>query len=334
MRNKNIIYIVLGIFLSLCLVSITDFIPSENYSSDINNQEKTPLQPSAGEIIIITPENKTYTSAMSGYYSATYSFDEDNVGENPNNWVVSEDGGTVNVVSELDGHTKVIELYDTSDSDFPYVLNYFDNNKTTGTVEWWWCSDSNTEVVQFLITDADNSAHINILTSYTSSTWIQYNDSTAHNIAQYLPDTWYHMKVQFDVAGQWYLWINGAQYGPYNYQGTPQSMDRFYVGMNYDPSNYYCYIDAVGYSWDSNYELGDNLYEGLLLSFENSTNLKWIGYSLDFQTNKTVKGNTAINLPNNGTHSIQVFGNDRYYIRLSGTSLGHIPSKNSGGRRK
>ena len=47
-----------------------------------------------------------------------------------------------------------------------------------------------------------------------------------------------------------------------------------------------------------------------MLSFDNNTNLDWIGYSLDGQANKTILGNTTIHFPTNGSHTIQVFGND------------------------
>jgi len=74
--------------------------------------------------------------------------------------------------------------------------------------------------------------------------------------------------------------------------------------------DYSFYIDAVGYSWDPNYNIGDNLNEGLLLSFENSIALDWQGYSLDSQPIKTILGNTTIPMPAEGLHTIQVIGND------------------------
>jgi hypothetical protein len=52
------------------------------------------------------------------------------------------------------------------------------------------------------------------------------------------------------------------------------------------------------------------LEEGLLLSFENSTALEWIGYSLDGLANNTILGNTTILLPEDGLHTIQMFGNN------------------------
>ncbi len=70
------------------------------------------------------------------------------------------------------------------------------------------------------------------------------------------------------------------------------------------------WVDAVGFSWDPNYAIGDNLNEGLLLRYNNITNLDWIGYSLDGQSNKTISGNTTIPLLNNGIHSILLTAND------------------------
>jgi len=74
--------------------------------------------------------------------------------------------------------------------------------------------------------------------------------------------------------------------------------------------DYHFYVDAVGFSWDPNYNIRDNLYEGLLLSYKSSISLDWIGYSLDGQWNRTILGNTTISMPNDGLHSVQVFGND------------------------
>ncbi|MHA1391554.1 MAG: OmpL47-type beta-barrel domain-containing protein, partial [Promethearchaeota archaeon] len=75
-------------------------------------------------------------------------------------------------------------------------------------------------------------------------------------------------------------------------------------------SDFYGYVDALGYSWDPNYNVGDNLYEGLLLSYDNRTNLDWKGYSFDGQNNKTIFGNTTIPIPDNGLHSLVLTAND------------------------
>jgi hypothetical protein len=85
----------------------------------------------------------------------------------------------------------------------------------------------------------------------------------------------------------------------------------------------------VAYSWDSDYVIGDNRNEGLLLSYENTISLDWQGYSLDGQTNKTILGNKTISIPINGPHRIQVFGNDslgtNYQSDLKHFHVGFLP---------
>jgi len=94
MNHKKLNYnIVILLILALCF-SIGIFSPISN-----KYREKIALPKSSdGEITIMTPENKTYTQADSGYYPATYGFENDIEGSIPKEWVFSydlgPDGGT------------------------------------------------------------------------------------------------------------------------------------------------------------------------------------------------------------------------------------------------
>ena len=68
------------------------------------------------------------------------------------------------------------------------------------------------------------------------------------------------------------------------------------------------YFDAVGLSWDASYNNGENLNEGLLLSYSNNTNMEWVGYSLDGSPNITITGNKVIPFPEIGIHSLILNG--------------------------
>ena len=79
----------------------------------INFKPKT----SGDEINITTPENKTYTAPMSGYYPATYGFENDTIGNNPSNLIITEPPNTlIQVISELDDHKNVLEFYNNNDT--------------------------------------------------------------------------------------------------------------------------------------------------------------------------------------------------------------------------
>jgi hypothetical protein len=259
-------------------------------------------------INIVTPENKTYTSSMNGYYPATYGFEDDSIDANPIGWTVTEPAGTsVGVIENIASHRNVVELSDFSGSNYGQIENIF-SNQVNGTVEFWYRKTSTTDASYIIIGDGDtlNSIFIRV----HENGWFRYYTTVYNDIQTYSANSWYHIIIDFDSADQWYIWINDVKYGPYDYRGTPIAMDRVQFQTSSSDVDFQVYVDAVGYSWDTDYNIGDNLDEGLLISFENSTALDWIGYSLDDQANRTITGNTTFSVPDDGLHKIQVFGNN------------------------
>jgi len=84
-----------------------------------------------------------------------------------------------------------------------------------------------------------------------------------------LPNTWYHIKVEFNFDNilnrqynnldprQFRIYLNGTSSGVYEANNLLQINHLgFMSGMN--DEDYQCYIDALGVSWDPNYEIGQN----------------------------------------------------------------------------
>ncbi|MHA1931361.1 MAG: hypothetical protein ACW96X_02410 [Promethearchaeota archaeon] len=254
-------------------------------------------------INIISPENRTYSEPLSGYFPATYGFENDE----PTDWAVTTPASTsVGVIENMASHKNVVELSDLSGSDYCQIVNNI-SDQVNGTLEFWYRKTSTTDASYIVIGDGDtlNSLFIRV----HENGLFRYYTTVYNDIQAYSANSWYHIKIEFDCADQWYIWINDVKYGPYGYRGTPIAMDRVQFQTSSSDVGFQVYVDAVGYSWDPNYNVGDNLDEGLLLSYENSNNLEWKGYSLDGQTNKTILGNTTIPMPSLGHHTIQVFGN-------------------------
>ncbi len=286
------------------------------------------------QLLINTPENTTYTSPMSGYYPATYGFEEDSVNTNPKGWSFYEGGtrGDVFVNSSLANHNNIAQFKATGSS-VGFIMEQFfkDGNQPNGSVELWVRTDDASKRFIF----ADLRLDPTPLTSsicflqingnkfqyWDTSTYYDLGKAAASNV-------WYHIRVDFECTlgnyqslGQykWQIYIDGVKFGPYDYNNDVSNAGWLRFESNPSVSNFNSYIDAIGYSWDSNYALGNNKNEGLLLSYTNSTALKWQGYSLDGQSNKTILGNTTIPMPMNGLHSIQMFGNDslgRNYLSI------------------
>ena len=326
----------IGLLFLICFGNCAIFMLFINNSCELNIDKNQSLKLNNNEINIITPEYKTYTKPMSGYYPATYGFENDGDGDDPEGWIIEEEfAGNIEVVSEIVGHKKVLKIPDYDDQ--RCILHQsFDDNQTNGTIEFWILSENVNERTTIHVGD-ENAGNV---WEHSCSIWFARNGSIRlHNGSDFIwvynqslqPNEWYHLRIDFDCYDDWHLWINGEQLdsGGFAFRGSPTSMTQLRFGSQTTPTPI-AYFDAIGYSWDPNYNIGDNLKEGLLLSFENTTKLDWMGYTLDDQTNKTILGNTTIPIPINGVHMIQVFGNDSlgniYYSELRYFAIYYIGS--------
>ena len=265
------------------------------------------------DIDILTPENKSYTGPMSGYYPATYGFENDvgKIGTQISFCQYSGHGST-NIISELGGHKNVLHVY--YGSGWEAVHNYY-KNVFDGTVEMWIRVVDPAQRHRFYLCEHDNITMIDrvIVHLLVEAGYLQFYNSTAgswKNIITFSGNVWYHLRIDFFSSNRFDLYLNTVKL----LQQAPTE-NNMIGGVNctffkeYDLLSQW-YVDAVGYSWDPNYQIGDNRKEGLLLSFTNSFTPDWKGYSLDGQSNRTILGDTTIPLPPTGTHSIQIYAND------------------------
>ncbi|MFX1327468.1 MAG: hypothetical protein ACFE91_04910 [Promethearchaeota archaeon] len=255
---------------------------------------------------------------MSGYYPATYGFEDVVNGQDHPEWndISTENG---KIVSEIDGHKKVYEAIDNSGFGALDILNFYEI-QPYGTVEFWCRFSDYTEGHFYHLRreGAYGGPFLQIQNKF------QYGDDlgTFDIIGAPTPQNniWYHIRIDFrgsytsqyqGLINQYtyFILINGVKYGPFNYS-IDTDIGTFHVHTKLVGSGFTIWWDGVGYSWDPNYNIGDNLKEGLLISYINSTGLDWVGYSLNGKLNKTILGNTTIPMPKDGVHTIQVFGND------------------------
>ena len=275
----------------------------------------------ANEITILTPENKTYTQPMSGYYPATYGFENDLIGTIPKDWLDESvySSCSISVYNQKDGHMNVVRIYDANTgTGADAVARYdFESPKVTGIVECWVYKESGSAalVIQgsdgsdggFQMTiDAENNGVFRY--AHAPSTYTEFADG------KYADQEWFHLRIDFncdtDTADYYLNGIKEVENGSF-YIPVSQ-VSYLLIRSGHSGHSGVMYFDAVSFSWDGDYNIGDSLDEGLLLSYENNTNLDWQGYSYDGQANKTILGNTTIPMPSYGLHKIQVFGNDSF----------------------
>ncbi|MFX1497560.1 MAG: hypothetical protein ACFFBH_08550 [Promethearchaeota archaeon] len=286
-----------------------------------NNKYKFPKS-NANEIIIISPDNVTYTSSMSGYFPATYGFENDEIGTTDQNIAFidssnSSSGCTAEIFDEIDNHKQILQLTDTNLSGRYDFFNQFGSNQQAGSIEYWiYTPDASLVSALNLYQGSEARIFVRIGEDH-----FQYRQPSYQfaNICPALDNTWYHVRIDFECssggymglsADTFFIWINDVKYGPYNFRLTATAIEELRLASNEFQDTSLAYYDAIGYSWDPYYSIGENLNVGLLLSFENNTSLDWIGYSLDGSANRTILGNSTLSMPNNGHHNIQIIGND------------------------
>ncbi|MCK5609093.1 right-handed parallel beta-helix repeat-containing protein [Candidatus Pacearchaeota archaeon] len=294
-----------GIYLIILLFMLNVVRTIDSNSFQIENPRDLVPKVSASDINIITPINQVYNSPMSGFYPSTYGFENDTTGAAPSYWDVY--GGEVQVLQNVAGHEKVLDLHQTA-------LNYRATNqfgeKDNGTIEFYirYVNRDYSATIRLLAVDNTPLIMFGI-----NNNNFNYWDGSWNDLGIYVSEhKWYHMRIDFECTTnnyqnlaqwKWHIIINGFEYGDYSFASNVKPGNLEFGGWGH----YSTYIDAVGYSWDPYYKVGDNIKRGLLVSFTSIANPTWTRYSLDGLPNRTIWGNITIELPSNGLHSIQVF---------------------------
>jgi hypothetical protein len=311
--------------LSLLIFNFACVYSYSQLNSNIQDVYSKEIHPnlSANEISIIDPENETYSQPDSGFYPATYGFESDMDGTYPDEWqyqlTIPQQDSYIQVATSIGGHNKVLDLNKGYTIGSPQqIWNNF-SNQEYGVIEFWIRTTDISKRSEFIIQNRDNGLICAVglgtgpsFFTYASGGWQSIPFSAANNI-------WYQVSMQFECGlgnhyglNQYYfrLIIDGNSSLDYRMAYDASVANQVTILQDGLYNNYHTYIDGIGFSWDPNYNIGDNLKEGLLLSYKSTTPLDWQGYSLDGASNKTILGDIVIPFPTNGIHQIQVFGND------------------------
>ena len=216
----------------------------------------------------------------------------------------------------------MIRIRDTSGIYGIVLHQSFNDNIISGTVEFWICTrysyNFQGTIHPTIIQIGDEKAGdvglhaCAIYFGRNNGNISVYNGDVLIDVfTNLLINYWYHIKIEFDCSDDWHLWVNGIQtdVSGYNFRGSPSSMTQFRIatGGSQSPISF---VDAIGYSWDPKYNVGDNLHEGLFINYETTASLVWEAFSLDGSINKTILGDTTIAMPDFGSHTIQIYGTD------------------------
>lgn len=283
-------------------------------------------------------------------YKGNYNFWKDTDGENPAGLTIDEAGGTVEVISNFDGHKKVLELHDMS-GNAKVTLSKSFTSKEYGSIELYMgMSDvAGEKGMVIFYSEATRVIYLRLTGSK-----FEYYDGSWHDLLTGLSnDTMYHIRIDFErTAGgycglaqnKWRCTINENEYDNLSLENNTD-IDLFDIHSNTSNTNYYIYIDSIGFSWEDDYDVGDNkeLYtefevsdvdeltkalfcidsnEGIILLPDSTITLTET-ILIDNEPNLTIKGNGDISIldAENVATAIEISDMDSGYIRFEDFKL-------------
>ena len=180
------------------------------------------------------------------------------------NFIDEYDSGTncsATIYDFGDDHSYIMNMSDYSTSFLVSARNIFSEQRTTGTIEYYIRLLQTNKNVYYRIYGNDFAQRLYMYWA-SDGNLKYYNGTDFITIDSYSADTWYHIKIEFDCNTDWHLWIDGVSMDSgsgYEYEGSPTYFYKTYWFTSTAQEEVEVYIDAVGYSWDTEYTIGENL---------------------------------------------------------------------------
>ncbi len=281
-KNWSFSLIFIAFFVAICLYSYgtgndqPQTTIKENYNTNlsartINVNNSGDLGLSAVDI-----SNQTISWSLTEEgpfdYLGAYSFTEDPNGAHPAGWIIYEDhpSTTTEIVELLEGHRKVVELYDNYGTGDTAIESLF-ANQASGTIEYWFygigaASGSNYVDTGAYLKGIPNRCGPNIRFDLDLFE-IQYILNGSFNtITSFNENEWVHMRIQFNCSSYTYeIWVNGLYQGIFAFTYNVNYLNGFcFTSGTMSSGGHYGYVDAVDYSWAPGYYTNRNMDTGPL----------------------------------------------------------------------
>ncbi|KKM60068.1 hypothetical protein LCGC14_1545600, partial [marine sediment metagenome] len=219
------------------------------------------------QIPFIEPDGLIHTEAHDGqtkqaqFYGATHNFKDDTDGAEPTGWTIVD--GTnceTTIISSLDGHRKVLQLYDNNAVD----QSCFATSPTWTAVaddplEYWVRIDTITSN-RFYLTVYEGATELMIV--FISTDDLRYYDGANKDIKLncIVANTWHHIKIIPDDSANTYdVYFDGILEG--NDLAYINNSTTGYTGIRFNTRGGEAltgWVDAIGRGSDPAYTVGDN----------------------------------------------------------------------------
>lgn len=224
--------------------------------------------------VIYNTDDPTYSddwnlrnaTSITEVYNASYTFTNYPNGTSSTSidWIdvdtITSGGGEVYIINENDGHNKVI--YGNPTTTYDIIQNNFESSKTNGIIEFWLYQLTEHKTIRITMTaDTGNALIIYFYSNHDIMNYGHTSGLVQIGSLTWTEGIWYHCKIDFNVSTHTYdFYLNNILEGNdlEMYSIAPSYMLTLNIGS--DASNIgKFYFDAIGYSWDSHYNIGDNI---------------------------------------------------------------------------
>lgn len=197
-------------------------------------------------------------------YPASINFISDDVGDEPADGTTNNDADCTSTIIEiLNGHYKTLALFDNNAAGHAEI--YFSITQQADNIIEVWIAKSSIA--------ANTVGYIELYEGATRIIYLQLDendidewDGLAWNELEadvLVASTFLHLRIEMnDTANTYDLWVNGTETdtGVGYENNSTDGVDKVQFSTDDGDSNYYFYIDAIGYDSDMNYKIGDNRY--------------------------------------------------------------------------
>lgn len=220
-----------------------------------------------------------------GNYQGTYSFENETGKKGLEiDYVDQLDNGEVEIISGLEEHNEVMNITATlgtvrvQDDDIQPLNN--------GIFELWIYFESSITISINLRQGSTTKIIVGYSGSQQKLYW--YDSGVITYGVEMQVNEWYHIKVEFDCTTDLFsVFLNGLEQVV---DANFYSIADFITRTSFEAFiNQIIYVDAIGYSWDSNYNVGDNL------QFSESLNGFWNEFLLLNETEGEILSIQSLN---------------------------------------
>lgn len=286
------------VILLICLIPINfqSIRTLSTHDSDLETSQADNLRYDFKKNIIDT-SNKTkinlrHNDLITGDYNGTYGFANDTIGSIPMGWInVSTNNAKAQISGYNDGHNKVLNLKVIDNGDAVIKQIFDDGEQISGSIEFW-ISTTDADYFTYIMIFDNNAQKLNLRIATNKFQW--YTTDWQDLDITPLDNIWYHIRLELNcITDSVDIYINDYYEGNFAFQVVLDNFDELRFNLNND-EYYETNIDAIGYSWSSNYTLNENKYPDIQIVDSNIFSKDKYEFNFDSMGNPYVHYETNI----------------------------------------